>query len=312
MKAVRVHAFGGLDAMVYEDAPFPQAGPGQALVRVEAAGVGPWDTWIRAGKSVIAQPLPLTLGADLSGIVEAVGPGVTGLKPGAAVYGATNARFTGAYAEYALAEAAMIAPRPAVLSPIEAASAPVVACTAHQMLFDHAGLKKGQTVVVLGGGGNVGAYAVALALHGGAQVVATTRGHQARDLRALRKIEVVVAGDLPPEDWKGLADVVIDTVGGRALASAVDWLRAGGILISAVQEPDLDAAARRGVRARFILVSVTTRRLDQLAGLFEAGEIRPRIGRVLRLEDARLAHRMLEERTAPPGKLVLVPDGASG
>jgi NADPH:quinone reductase-like Zn-dependent oxidoreductase len=242
----------------------------------------------------------------------AVGSGVAGLKPGVEVYGATNARFTGAYAEYALAEAAMIGPKPTALSPIEAASAPVVACTAYQMLFDHAGVAKGQTVVVLGGGGNVGAYAVRLALLAGAQVIATTRAHQASELRALGNVEVVAACDTPPEDWKGQADVVIDTVGGRSLAGAFDWLRSGGVLVSAVEEPDLSAAARRGLRAQFMLVSVTTKRLEQLGALFDAGEIRPRIGQVLSLRDGQLAHRMLEERTAPPGKLVLVPGEAGG
>lgn len=105
MKAIRVHAFGGLDALVYEDVARPGPGPGQAVVRVAAAGVGPWDAWIREGKSVLPQPLPLTPGADLSGVIEATGPEVVGFTPGAAIFGVTNRRFTGAYAEYALAEA---------------------------------------------------------------------------------------------------------------------------------------------------------------------------------------------------------------
>src|SRR5579871_1733037 len=112
MRAIRVHAFGGPDAMIFEDVPVPVPGPGQVLVRVAAAGVGPWDAWVRAGRSVLPQPLPLTPGADLAGIIEAVGSGVDTVRPGVAVYGATNPRFTGAYAEYALAEAAMIAPMP--------------------------------------------------------------------------------------------------------------------------------------------------------------------------------------------------------
>jgi NADPH:quinone reductase-like Zn-dependent oxidoreductase len=124
MKAVRVHAFGGLDAMVYEDVSKPGPGSGQALISVAAAGVGPWDAWVREGKSVIPQPLPLTLGAELSGVIEAVGPDTAGLRHGDRIFGVTNERFTDAYAEYAIAEAAMIASKPARLTDVEAASAP--------------------------------------------------------------------------------------------------------------------------------------------------------------------------------------------
>jgi len=130
MKAVRVHRFGGLEAMAYEDVSRPAPGAGQVLVRVTAAGVGPWDAWVREGKSALTQPLPLTLGSDLSGVVEALGPAVSGFAPGDEVFGVTNPNFTGAYAQYAVADAAMIAPKPVGLSH-------VVACTAWQMVFDH-------------------------------------------------------------------------------------------------------------------------------------------------------------------------------
>ena len=103
MKAWRVHAFGPPEAMVLETVPRPFPGPGEVLVKVHAAGVGPWDGWIRAGKSVLPQPLPLTLGSDLSGEVEALGSDVSGLAIGDQVFGVTNPRFVGAYAEYAVA-----------------------------------------------------------------------------------------------------------------------------------------------------------------------------------------------------------------
>jgi len=144
MRAARVHAFGPPEAIAIDQLPLPTPGEGEVLVRVAAAGVGPWDAWIRAGKSVLPQPLPLTLGSDVSGTVEAVGPGVTGLRPGEAVYGATNPDFSGAYADYALAEAAMIARKPATLDHLHAASVPVIAVTAWQMLFDHARLAAGR------------------------------------------------------------------------------------------------------------------------------------------------------------------------
>jgi NADPH:quinone reductase-like Zn-dependent oxidoreductase len=243
MKAVRVHAFGGVDSMVYEDLPNPAPGPGQVLIRVAAAGVGPWDAWIREGKSVLPQPLPLTLGADLSGAIEQVGPGTVSFQPGEEVFGVTNARFTGAYAEYALAEAGMIAAKPARLTGIEAASVPVIGCTAQQMLFDHGGVREGQTVVVLGGAGNVGGYAVQLGKLAGARMIATASPRGFDLLRSWGVDTIVTAGEPPPPHLAARADVVIDTVGGAALAESFAWLRRGGVLISAV------AGAEPGRRA---------------------------------------------------------------
>ena len=150
MMAWRVHEFGPPETMQFERVPVPTPGPGEVLVKVHAAGVGPWDGWIRGGRSALPQPLPLTLGSDLSGEIEALGPDVTGLRIGDQVYGVTNPRFIGAYAEYALASAAMIARKPASLSYIEAASVPVIAVTAWQGLFDQAQLTAGQTVLIHG------------------------------------------------------------------------------------------------------------------------------------------------------------------
>jgi NADPH:quinone reductase-like Zn-dependent oxidoreductase len=127
-----------------EDMERPEPREGEVLVRVKAAGVGPWDAWIRAGKSAILQPLPLTLGSDLAGIVEAIGANVTKFKPGDHVFGVTNSRFIGAYAEFAVASAKMIAQKPAQLGDIDAASVPVVAVTAWQALFDHARLARAE------------------------------------------------------------------------------------------------------------------------------------------------------------------------
>src|ERR1700742_2918916 len=163
MMAWRVHEFGPPEVMRFERVPRPEPGAGEILVKVGAAGVGPWDGWIRAGKSALPQPLPLTLGSDLSGEIVAVGPDVSGLRAKEQVYGVTNPQFVGAYAEYALASAAMVAKKPTSLSHAEAASVPVIAVTAWQALFDHAQLKSGQAVVVHGAAGNVGSYAVQLA-----------------------------------------------------------------------------------------------------------------------------------------------------
>ena len=172
MKAARVLKFGPPNVIINDDLPRPELGAGQLLVRIKAAGVGNWDALIREGK-VELQPLPIILGSELSGIVEAIGPQVSGFKVGDEVYGATNEQFSGAYAEYALASARMMAQKPRTLSFIEAASAPIVTVTAWQMLFDYARVTAGQTVLIHGAAGNVGAYAVQLAKLSGLHVVAT-------------------------------------------------------------------------------------------------------------------------------------------
>src|SRR4051794_21047395 len=256
MLAARVHAFGPPEVICIEQVSRPSPGAGEVLVRVEAAGVGPWDGWIRAGRSVLPQPLPLILGSDLSGVVEAFGLGVAGLTPGQAVFGVTNRRFVGAYAQYAVAEAARLAPKPDGLGHLEAASAPVVAVTAWQMLFDHARVASGRRVLVLGGAGAVGGYVVQFATRAGARVAATA---SAGDLESLRELGAEEALDraAAPEAACGPMDAVIDLVGGEAQARALTALRPGGVLVSSVSEPDQARAREQGARALFMLVDVT-------------------------------------------------------
>src|SRR3954466_8448549 len=147
MKTVRILRFGPPNVITNDDLPRPEPASGQLLVRVKAAGVGNWDALIREGK-VQLQPLPLILGAELSGVVEGVGAEVSEFKIGDEVYGATNEQFSGAYAEYALPLSQRMAQKPKILNFVEAASAPIVAVTAWQMLFDYAHAAAGQTVLV--------------------------------------------------------------------------------------------------------------------------------------------------------------------
>src|SRR5213082_1720226 len=126
MKAVRIDRFGGPEVVEVQDVPVPSPGAGEVLVHVAAAGVAPWDALIREGMSKVSPPPPLTLGSDLSGVVEEIGPDVTGFKEGDEIYGVTNPQFCGANAEYAIASAKMTAPKPRRLTHVEAASVPVV------------------------------------------------------------------------------------------------------------------------------------------------------------------------------------------
>src|ERR1044072_1115538 len=149
MKVARILRWGPPNVITNDDVPRPQPTAGQLLVRVKAVGVGNWDALIREGK-IELQSLPLILGSELSGIVEAIGAQVSGFQPGDEVYGATNEQFSGAYAEYALASAGRISHKPTSLDFVEAASAPIVSITAWQMLFEYAQVTAGQTVLTLG------------------------------------------------------------------------------------------------------------------------------------------------------------------
>jgi NADPH:quinone reductase-like Zn-dependent oxidoreductase len=304
MKAARVLRFGPPSAITIDDLPKPEPAAGQLLVRVKAAGVGHWDALIREGKAVL-QPLPIILGSDLSGIVEAIGVEVSGFKPGDEVYGATNEQFSGAYAEYALPLARLMAQKPKTLNFIEAASAPVVSVTAWQMLFDYACVTAGQTVLILGAAGNVGSYAVQLASQAGLHVFATASSADLDYVRRLGAERVVDYKSEQFEDSLTGMDVVLDTVGGDTQQRSLRVLKRGGILVSVVSPVPETTQQDYGIRAAFFYVEVTTARLNKITELFDSGKLVADVGTVLPLEEAHIAHEMLEGAPHKRGKIVL-------
>ena len=275
-------------------------------MRVAAAGVGPWDGWILSGKSALAQPLPLTLGADFAGEVVAPGDGVEGFAAGDRVYGVVNRRFTGAWAEYAVAEATMIARAPARLNAIDAASAPIVALTAWQALFVEAELKSGQRALILGAAGNVGGYAVQMARNAGVVAIASAGADNADYVLSLGAREIVDARAQGFAARFPEVDAVIDLVGGETQRRAFAALKPGGRLISTVSSPDAALAAAARAQARFFLVAATTERLQALARQFETRRIVAQVGAVLPLADARAALARVEGKSPRArGKVVL-------
>ena len=305
MKAVRVHKFGSPEVISIDDLPKPEPGKGEVVVRVKAAGIGPWDALIRSGKSVLPQPLPLILGSDLSGEVDSVGAGVENLKVGDEVFGVTNERFTGAYAEYAVARAAMLAPKPKRLNHTHAASVPVVAVTAWQMVFDFAQLSSGQAVLVHGGAGNVGGYAVQLAKRAGAVVIATASVENDSYVRRLGADGVIDYRVRRFEERVKEIDAVLDTVGGETLDRSYGVLKRGGIVVSLAAQPSREKAEQHGVRAVFFLVQVTTERLKMIGEMLDAGALQSEVGEVLWLDEARRGHEMLEGARHRRGKIVI-------
>ena len=238
MDAIRVHEFGGPESLRFEQVPAPIPGDGDVLVRVVAAGVGPWDAWVRTGRSVINQALPVTLGSDLAGVVADAGPGVDGFQIGDPVFGVTNAQFTGAYRRVPVAAVSMLAPKPDSLTFIAAASLPVVACTAWQMVFDHGRADGTKRVLVHGAAGNVGAYAVQLARRVAKEVVATAYPADLEYVRTCGAHQVIDVTASRFEDAVTNVDIVLDTVGGETLDRSFAVLAPGGVLVSSVEAPD--------------------------------------------------------------------------
>lgn len=286
MKAVRVHAYGGLENLAFDDAPVPVPGQGQVLVRVRAAGVNPFDHKVASGAfaKFIPLPLPFIPGADFSGVVEALGPGATGVKVGDAVYG--NCQPVGAYAQFVAAPAATVAAKPAKLTDVEAASVPTVGQTAWQALFDHGRLDRGQTVLIHAAAGGVGSFAVQLARWKGARVIATASAANAEFVRSLGADQVIDYKTTRFETVAHNVDLVLDLMGGETQARSFGVLKRGGTLISTVQPPSQDESARSSVRAAMVQMRASASGLREIAALLDAGTIKTFVGKTFPLSAA--------------------------
>jgi NADPH:quinone reductase-like Zn-dependent oxidoreductase len=316
MMALRAHARGGPGQLVYEQAPTPVPGPGEALVEVRAAAITfaelTWDqTWTtRDGRD----RTPTIPSHEVSGTVIGLGPDARGVAVSQDVYGLIDFDRDGAAAQYVTVPAAHLAARPRSVSHVESATLPLAALTAWQALVDHADLKPGEQVLVQGGAGGVGSYVVQLAVGLGAAVTATGRAAQ-RDFVLGLGASTFLASD--SADGAGPAtstttttpasgfDVVIDTVGGAVLEASYGMTRRGGRLVTLGAPPDADKAAARGLRAVFFVVTPDAAELAHLAELVDDGRLRPVLSQTFPLRDGRKA---FESATAahPPGKTVLI------
>ncbi|MCX8508560.1 MAG: NADP-dependent oxidoreductase, partial [Rhodobacteraceae bacterium] len=307
MKAARIHAYGDASQIKIEEAPLPVLNPDDVLVRIVAASVNPVDWKIRQGHlaSFIPHTLPLTLGWDLSGVVAAVGPAVTGFKPGDAVYSRPDIARNGSYAEFIAVRESELALKPATISHVEAASLPLVSITAWEVLVTTADLQPGQRVLIHAGAGGVGAIAVQLAKARGAHVTATASAGKAALVRGLGADEVL---DYRSQDVARLArdmDVVFDTQGGEAQEAAWGSLKPGGILVSIVAPPSAERAAAEGKRSAFVFIQPSAPILRDLAAMVDASLIRPLVGAEFSLDNAARAQEFSETGRAT-GKIVLL------
>lgn len=313
MKAVRAHRFGGPEVLTYEEAPVPEPGEGEVLVRVHAAGLNPPDWYARSGFVNIAEELrpvvdfPFTPGTDISGVVTAAGPGVTEWHPGDEVFGLL--RFPSlhgrGYAEYTTAPATDLARKPATLDHVRAAAVPMSALTAYQYLNDIIKLEPGKSVLVNGAAGGVGHFAVQLAKLRDTTVTAVASGRHAEFLGSLGADRFLdyTTSDVAAEIDD--ADHLIDCVGGPEAYRLVPALRDGGVVSPVFNgEFHRDEAARRGITFAGGQVHSDGRQLAEIAALIDQGVVRPGIDSVFPLAEAARAHTRAEQGHLQ-GKIVL-------
>jgi NADPH:quinone reductase-like Zn-dependent oxidoreductase len=302
MKAIRIHRFGGPEVLQLDEIDKPSTDGGKLLIKVAAASVNPVDYKIRRGgyPGVSDADLPITLGKDLAGVVETA---AGDFKVGDEVY----AHVTwpdGAYVDYAVVAPSGVAAKPKSLDMVAAAAVPLAATTAWQGLFDHGGLKTGQTVLIHGASGGVGGFAVQFAKAKGARVVATASGAGLQTVRDYGADAVVDYKTQKFEDVAHDVDLVFDLIGGETQARSFAVLKPGGTLISTVQEPDKAKAAEKQLKAERYMAMPNGEDLAEIAALIDAGKVKVVVAKTFPLAQAADAHRFLEN-DHPIGKVVL-------
>jgi NADPH:quinone reductase-like Zn-dependent oxidoreductase len=301
MQAVRIHDYGGLEALEFEEAPRPQPQANQILVRVKAAGVNPADGAMRSGafRQFMPLQLPWTPGLEGAGVVEAVGAEVSSFRPGQEVYGF----LIGGYAQYALANPKEIQPKPAILTMEEAGSVPMGALMAWGAVVETAQVAEGQSVLILGAAGGIGSYATQLAHWKGAYVMGTTSAQNLAFVRSLGAQLAIDYAEAPFESVVKAVDVVIDTVGGDMLDRSFAVLQPGGIFVTVAGRLQPDAGKAQGVRA-LGAGRPNSEKLETISELLQSKTIVPTIRAVFPLAEARKAQELSETRHGR-GRIVL-------
>jgi len=286
MKAIVAHEYGAPDVLKVEEVPRPEPNEDEALVRVIASSVNPADPLTLSGKYAreFGTHLPLIPGYDIAGIVEKTGANVTKLKVGDAVYGYPN--FGGGWADYVTVKEFEVAAKPKSLNFVESAAVPMGALTAWQALVDVAKLQPGQTVLIHGGSGGVGSFAIQIAKARGARVIATASTTN-QDL--LKQLGADMAVDYTKTKFEDVAkdvDAVLDPIGKETLARSYNVIKKGGIVMSLVARPDPAELEKHGIRGAGISVHPDAEDLAEIAQLIDGGKIKPIVNQVLPLNEA--------------------------
>jgi NADPH:quinone reductase-like Zn-dependent oxidoreductase len=306
MKAVQIARYGSEEVLELVEVEKPQPGAGEVLVKVKAAAVNPVDWKIRDGSGeMFGLKLPLILGCEVAGTVEAVGDQVKDFAVGDDVYGFLG-EYSGGYAEYVAAPASEFVRKPKQIDFDTAAAVPVAALTAWQGIFDHGKLTSGQRILITGASGAVGSMAVQLAKNKGAHVIGTGSGRNEEFVRKLGADEFIDYTKAKFEDEVSGVDVVFDTVGGDTQERAFQTLKRGGVLVSTVSPPSADKAKEFGVTAAMVAVTPNPDQLTEINRLLASGKLKARVATVLPLAEVKKAHQLSASGHAD-GKIILRP-----
>jgi NADPH:quinone reductase-like Zn-dependent oxidoreductase len=306
MKATALQQYGGPEVLKLQELPRPDPKDEEALVRVIAAGVNPVDAYVRQGSLSVRglNKLPMIIGYDIAGVVDKTGTRVTKFKPGDAIYAYLPIMRGGGYADFAIAKEGEMALKPKNIDFEKAAAVPLAATTAWQALIDEARIDKGQTVLIHGGSGGVGHFAIQIAKARGAKVIATASTANQDLLKQLGVDQPIDYATTKFQDVVKDVDVVLNCVRADTLPASYGVVKNGGVIVSITGDPDPAECEKRALRCSGVMAHPDANVLDELRKLIEANKITPIVSQTFPLADAAKAHQQIETRHTR-GKIVL-------
>jgi NADPH:quinone reductase-like Zn-dependent oxidoreductase len=306
MKAIRIHEFGGPDVLELEDIAVPQPADDEVLIKVYASSVNPVDQKIFEGKSQEKFPttFPLTMGWDVSGVIEKTGNKVHNLSIGNEVYGRPYPTTNGAFAEYVVVKANQVSLKPKSIDHLNAAAVPLAGLTAWQGLFKYGQLQRGQKVLIHAASGGVGSFAVQFAKWKGAYVIGTASAENLDFIKQLGADEAIDYKNEQFEEKVQDADLVLDLIGGDTQKRSLQVLKEGGRLITTIKPDYQQEAKEKHIHLEGFTGQSYPEDLDQIAGLIDNGFVSPVVSSILSLEEAKQAE-ILNEQGGGRGKIVI-------